>query len=579
MKLFFIIFLFFSCSKSKNSTNLVVSSEDVSFSNLVNVNNQNKSNYLVEGTCSSDFDVNLNNLNFSISCENNTFKKVLDLVSLEDGDIIVKFKNKEIKIFKDTQEPTLSILNSEEERLEVLGNRIAVSGNCSENGRIVSFFIEDLKIGEVSCSSNNYEHTLDLSNQQYSKLWQIRIEHSDLLDNKTKLFKNIYKSGKIYDNSLGANNLYGLEIASSDKYLVVGAPSTSVGLGDSSNYNEAIFIYEKVNGKWELDQKVQVDPIELNVFHYSLGASVSISGERIAIGAPLSISEADFTYNFTQGACSGNIDVSQRVVCSYVASRRMGLVVVLKKENDQWVVEQKIQPNDLTDGNNFGRSVSLKGDTLVVGIPRYTNLNSNDGMVRIFKYSNSSWQKEIDLVDSTNSRVNLEFGRIVNYDQFLAVSARGKMTVFDSTFSELDSVSDLNENYATSISTSGNKFAVGHPTSNQVKIFELVNNVLSNEKVLQTSENVSKFGSSVKISENKVLVGANESFDDNNLVGKTFMYDYPSLTNEVIFQSEDKNGSEQFGQYVDMNSSEVFISSKYGKGNIATSGLVNLFLK
>ena len=62
---------------------------------------------------------------------------------------------------------------------------------------------------------------------------------------------------------------------------------------------------------------------------------------------------------------------------------KTGVVYVFSYLDNQWKLKQKIFADDLSTGDNFGQSVSINGDTLVVGA--YTHNSDNSGG---FMYTN-----------------------------------------------------------------------------------------------------------------------------------------------------------------------------------------------
>src|SRR3989304_6840236 len=68
-----------------------------------------------------------------------------------------------------------------------------------------------------------------------------------------------------------------------------------------------------------------------------------------------------------------------------------GAVYVYVKSGPNWTLQQKITPNDPTSGKQFGQSVALDGNTLAVGAQ---GNNSLRGAAYAFTRSGSVWTQQ-----------------------------------------------------------------------------------------------------------------------------------------------------------------------------------------
>lgn len=62
-----------------------------------------------------------------------------------------------------------------------------------------------------------------------------------------------------------------------------------------------------------------------------------------------------------------------------------------KDASDHWVLSQKICAPNRSEDDNFGESVSLQGNTAVVGAPGYVAANGHYGAIYIYEYDGSQW--------------------------------------------------------------------------------------------------------------------------------------------------------------------------------------------
>jgi hypothetical protein len=122
--------------------------------------------------------------------------------------------------------------------------------------------------------------------------------------------------------------------------------------------NGAVYVYEYIEGKWVQNTKLHsANPVNLDNF----GSSVSISGNRIAVGA------------------------------SYMdsAGRDTGSVFIFDKMDNQWTQTAEIIPSDLEDGNLFGLNVKLTGDILFA-----TASTKKGGKVYVYTLTSGTWVQQ-----------------------------------------------------------------------------------------------------------------------------------------------------------------------------------------
>ena len=110
----------------------------------------------------------------------------------------------------------------------------------------------------------------------------------------------------------------------------------------------AVYIYERnKSGNWELFQTLvpqkHLDPVE------KFGFSVSISGNRLIVGAP------GESYDYKEK------DLRVQAGAAYMYNF---------DEKNKWQLQQKITPKDRSTGDFFGHDVSISGSTAVIGAPR-----------------------------------------------------------------------------------------------------------------------------------------------------------------------------------------------------------------
>src|SRR5262245_61502913 len=117
-----------------------------------------------------------------------------------------------------------------------------------------------------------------------------------------------------------------------------------------------------------------------------LGYSAAIDGDTVVMGAPF----VDHAGLVDQGA-------------AYVFVRTGG----------GWVEQQKLVATDPAQGDYFGYSVAISGDTVIVGSPQADHSGlDNAGAAYIFIRSGTTWAAQQKLVSPT-AGADDEFGRSV----------------------------------------------------------------------------------------------------------------------------------------------------------------------
>lgn len=151
---------------------------------------------------------------------------------------------------------------------------------------------------------------------------------------------------------------------------------------------------------WIVVQEAKlVDPSPITPF-VDFGFSLAIEGDTLAIAAP---SNSD-----------GGLPIA-------------GRVFTFTRQGTGWQLDSTLTASDAAPDSQFGRSVSLSNETLVVGASSQDNQQgANAGAVYVFARSGGVWQEQLKLVPSDLVTDDF-FGQHVALDgDTLAVSAPGQ---------------------------------------------------------------------------------------------------------------------------------------------------------
>jgi hypothetical protein len=222
------------------------------------------------------------------------------------------------------------------------------------------------------------------------------------------------------------NDQFGWSVSLSGDLLAVGAhveDSNARGInGDqtnnSANGSGAVYIFRR-SGSWAQEAYVKASNTRGGD---RFGESVSIAGDTMTVGAP----DED---NTTMGVGGGEGDYG---------AANSGAVYVFRRTNNIWAQEAYIKASDTAAGDQFGYSVSIKGDVLAVGAlnegSAATGIDGDQasedaarsGAVYVFRRSGSTWAQDAYL-KAPDTRAEDGFGSSVAVaDGVLAVGAPGE---------------------------------------------------------------------------------------------------------------------------------------------------------
>jgi len=149
----------------------------------------------------------------------------------------------------------------------------------------------------------------------------------------------------------------------------------------------AVYIFTRSGSTWTQQAKIQASDKEASD---QFGTSAAIDGDTVIVGA----SGED-----TGGSSAG---------AAYIFTR----------SGSTWTQQAKIQASDIQAGDQFGKSVAIDGDTIVVSAPNEDTGASNAGSLYVFTGSGSTWtqQAKIQASDKESSDRLGELSRSVAID-------------------------------------------------------------------------------------------------------------------------------------------------------------------
>ncbi|HYE53351.1 MAG TPA: FG-GAP repeat protein [Chitinophagaceae bacterium] len=161
-----------------------------------------------------------------------------------------------------------------------------------------------------------------------------------------------------------ANDNFGTSVAIDGDYLVVGTSNHQQATG-------AAYIFVRNGNTWTQQARIQHNDAEIGD---DFGRAVAIQGNKVVVGAP------------------GN-DNGQYI--------NQGSAYIFIRNGSTWTQNSKLIPDDLANSDRFGSSVSIDGDYLAVGAPHKSiDSRSRAGAVFVFTTPNgTTWNLQQRITD------------------------------------------------------------------------------------------------------------------------------------------------------------------------------------
>ncbi len=321
---------------------------------------------------------------------------------------------------------------------------------------------------------------------------------------------NWIEQTKITASNGSTEDRFGHSVSISGDYAIVGAPYYDDIV---ENTGEA-YIFHRNGTNWTQQARLAVsDVAEEDLF----GWSVSISGDYAVVGAV----DAD-----DNGSASG---------CAYVFHRN----------GTSWILQEKLIASDGERWDNFGQSVAISGDYLVIGAHWDDNDGIRSGSAYIFHRSDGAWFEEAKISASDaddedwfghSVSISGDYSVIGAYGNDTYGSNSGAAYIFHRSGTNwteqariIASDGEQFDNFSYTTSISGNYIAIGaagYGDNGAAYIFHRSGTIWTEDTKLTASdgENEDWFGRSVDISGNYALIGAWQDDDNGPGSGSAYLY-------------------------------------------------------
>ncbi|MFN0110096.1 MAG: BACON domain-containing protein [Blastocatellia bacterium] len=406
---------------------------------------------------------------------------------------------------------------------------------------------------------------------------------------------------------------FGAAVATNGATIVVGAPQTDAGALNSTG---AAYIFAREGSLWAFRQKLLSAGLRAND---RFGSSVAMSGSTIVVGTPgfdsspsVANTGSAYVYAFNNGAWiiqqilvqpspqagegfgqSVAIDGNTVVVGCPVFTNNRGRVAVFTAVGGGWQFRENLnfQPQD---GDQFGASVSVSGNTIVAGIPLRDIIFQNTGSVRLFDFNGTTWAftQEVQALDGEGMD---EFGTSVSirgnklvvgaiFDSSPGISSHGSAYYFTRpavgqpwAFQRKFLPTNLvaNTTYGNSVALSGSTIVVGTLGAQVAYIYEEVFGQWLEQKLNRPS---GSFGWSVAVGGDVVVVGDPDNPTDGD-AALVYQRTGFSWAESGRLSASASATNDLFGSSVAMEGNTIVVGASGQSNGTASSGAVYVFTK
>ena len=304
------------------------------------------------------------------------------------------------------------------------------------------------------------------------------------------------EEAKLTASDAARADLFGKAVAIDGDTIVVGSFMDD----DMGSHSGSAYVFRRTGNVWSQEAKlIDSDGVEGDI----LGFSVAISGDTVVVGAPA---------------------IGEPVA-------RFGAVYIFRWNGTGWNAEARLTGPDGQPGDGFGYAVDISGDAVIAGALLDGEGGPESGAAYAFRRNGVNWSLEAKLAASDSNRDDL-FGCSVSISGDTAVVGayrtgrgnRGAAYVFEwngndwSQEAKLTASDDgAHDFFGQSVSISGERIVAGAPRANgtgkangAAYVFHRMGTTWSEEAILTASDAATDdfFGGSVSFSENTIAVGA-----------------------------------------------------------------------
>lgn len=419
--------------------------------------------------------------------------------------------------------------------------------------------------------NNPADALLDLDNDGWINLDEFRFD-TDINDNQVNPGNpEHFPRQAVFAADAEGDDEFGFSVAIDGNTAIIGAQQKD----GAQNLMGAAYVFVKSGDYWVQQQKLTASN---GVQGQRFGQSVAISGDTIIIGAAsgadssmrsayvfvrnngLWSEQAILQWSTGWGAqffgISVDIDGDTAAIGSddIADGKRSGTVHMFTRNGSTWTFQERVIPPTPQAGEKFGHSLSLDGDTLLVGAYQNDDQDTNAGTAYVYTRSGSAWSLQQQIFSSDSETNGDHFGFSValsgntaiigayrddpasNPDQGSAFvyTRTGNSWALQQKLAASNAGTDNSQFFGYAVGLDGDRAIVGAtnidndftPRRGAAYVFERTNNSWTEEHIMYSANdtvipdsNGDEFASAVAISGSQLIVGdrsENDAMGTNN---------------------------------------------------------------
>lgn len=376
-----------------------------------------------------------------------------------------------------------------------------------------------------------------------------------------------------YTNDNAKTGFFGQDVDISGNTLVVGSHFDDDSAG-------AAYVFDKVGSKWKQSKRLLASNRDSRD---EFGAHVAIDGDVIVVGAVGE--DGTSASDMTNGSTGSDY---------WMPIYYRGAAYTFRRNNGVWVQQDYLKPKKLVSKDQFGQSVAIAGDTVIVGADQHDTRAENDGAVYVFAIKS----------DNTGHKLKVNINNLSD-DENLVINSKGNNVKFsNSGLYTLNSGFEKNDNYAVSIRKQPkNKVCIFANSANTAgtfsngditltincrapKVGEIITTKQLQELRADNPAPSDSFGYSVAMSKDgkTAIVGA---WRANGTTGAAYIYEQKDKntwkqTAMLTAPAAEASRFDHFGESVAIDGDTVIVGAMWDDGfenAIEDSGAVYVFMR
>ena len=362
------------------------------------------------------------------------------------------------------------------------------------------------------------------------------------------------EEAKLNANDGETSDYFGYSVAMDGDTAVIGAYRDTYDAGSDFG---SVYVFTRSGGTWTQQAKLNATDGATNDF---FGISVAVDGDTVVIGA---------YHDDDRGTDSGS-------------------VYVFTRSGTTWTQQAKLNASDGAAGDMFGYSVSVDGDTVVIGAwgDDY-GAGTDSGSAYVFTRSGTTWMQQAKLNANDVAAYNAYFGYSVLVDGDTAVigapydygSYSGSAYVFTRNGATWTQQAKLNatdgagfDNFGISVAVNGDTAVIGAyldddlgGQSGSAYVFARSGATWTQQAKLNANDGAvgDRFGYSVSVDGDTVVISAHRDDDRGTDSGSAYVFTRSggTWTQQAKLNASDGAAEDDFGYSVSVDGDAVVIGA------------------